>query len=220
MIALLTGILRYSEPFSVIIDVAGVGYQVGITSQTQSLMGPVGSSLTLHIVTQVREDAITLYGFSTREEKDSFTKLTTIQGVGARMALSLLSSMSAEELWRAIISDDKKRLTMADGVGPKLAARLTTELKDYAGKQVFPAANTAGTKNADGNTALVSRGKNALAVNNGAQHDPVREAISALVNLGYSAGDAARAVAIVANENRDSDLSTLIRLSLQEVSGT
>lgn len=210
MIALLSGILRHTEPHSVIIDVNGVGYQVGITGQTQSLLGPIGSALTLHIVTQVREDAITLYGFSQRDEKESFLKLTTIQGVGARMALSLLSSLTSEQLWRAIISDDKKLLTQADGVGPKLAARLTTELKDYAGKQVFPGSgNTMKTgKTVAANTAP------STAIPSG---DVTHEAVSALINLGYSPTDAARAVSVVANENGDADLSTLIRLSLREV---
>lgn len=210
MIALLSGILRHNEPHSVIIDVNGVGYQVGITSQTQSLLGPVGSALTLHIVTQVREDAITLFGFSQRDEKESFLKLTTIQGVGARMALSLLSTLTSDELWRAIISDDKKTLTRADGVGPKLAARLTTELKDYAGKQVFPGGGISKTSK----TANTISQNASVAISAG---DLTREAVSALVNLGYSPSDAARAVSIVANENEDADLSTLIRLSLNEV---
>lgn len=211
MIALLSGILRHIEPYSVIIDVNGVGYQVGITGQTQSVLGPVGSALTLHIVTQVREDAITLFGFSQRDEKESFLKLTTIQGVGARMALSLLSTLTSEQLWRAIISDDKKLLTQADGVGPKLAARLTTELKDYAGKQVFPGPSGSGKTTKAAATMGVTASP-AIAAG-----DITNEAVSALVNLGYSPTDAARAVSIVANENADADLSTLIRLSLREV---
>lgn len=206
MIALLSGILRHTDPGSIIIDVNGVGYQVGITTQTQSRLGPIGSTLTLHIVTQVREDAITLFGFAARDEKETFLKLTTIQGVGARMALSLLSSLSSEQLWRAIISDDKKLLTAADGVGPKLAARLTTELKDYASKQVFPGtAPTAKSTKAPATTAAIIPG------------DITREAVSALVNLGYSPTDAARAVSMVANENESADLLTLVRLSLREV---
>lgn len=210
MIALLSGILAHVDPSSIIINVNGVGYQVGITTQTQSLLGPVGSALTLHILTQVREDAITLFGFSNREEKESFLKLTTIQGVGARMALSLLSSLTSEQLWRAILSDDKKLLTSAEGVGPKLAARLTTELKDYAGKQVFP-----GT----GAIAKASRtSATPIASNVPAAGDITREAVSALINLGYSPTDAARAVSLVANENEDADLSTFIRLGLQQLS--
>lgn len=208
MIALLSGILRHVDPSSIIIDVNGVGYQVGITTQTQSLLGPIGSALTLHIVTQVREDAITLFGFSARDEKESFLKLTTIQGVGARMALNLLSSLSSEQLWRAIISDDKKLLTAAEGVGPKLAARLTTELKDYASKQVFP-----------GTGPIPRTGKASTTVSNvPVQGDITREAVSALVNLGYSPTDAARAVSIVANENEAADLSAMIRLGLQQLS--
>lgn len=210
MIALLSGILSHVDPSSIIINVNGVGYQVGITTQTQSLLGPIGSALTLHIVTQVREDAITLFGFSNREEKDSFLKLTTIQGVGARMALNLLSTLNSEQLWRAILSDDKKLLSSAEGVGPKLAARLTTELKDYAGKQVFPGTG-AMAKSARTNAAPVVS-------NVPAPGDITREAVSALVNLGYSPTDAARAVSIVANENESADLSTFIRLGLQQLS--
>ena len=211
MIALLSGTLAHIDPSSIIINVNGVGYQVGITTQTQSLLGPVGSALTLHIVTQVREDAITLFGFSNREEKESFLKLTTIQGVGARMALSLLSSLTSEQLWRAILSDDKKLLTSAEGVGPKLAARLTTELKDYAGKQVFPGTG-AMTK------ASRSAAASAPVSSVPAAGDITREAVSALINLGYSPTDAARAISLVANENEDADLSTFIRLGLQQLS--
>lgn len=201
MIALLTGILKQIDAQNVILDVNGVGYQVFITGRTQQLLGGTGTPATLHVVTQVREDAITLFGFAQREEKETFLKLTTVQGVGAKMALSLLSALTPEQLWRAIISDDKKTLSGADGVGPKLAARLATELKDYAGKQVFPA----GPAKAKNQVAAPATGN-------------FQEAISALVNLGYSPSDATRAVSLVANENDDKDLSTLIKLALREVS--
>jgi len=201
MIALLTGILKQIDAQNVILDVNGVGYQVFITGRTQQLLGGTGTPVTLHIVTQVREDAITLFGFAQREEKETFLKLTTVQGVGAKMALSLLSALTPEQLWRAIISDDKKTLSGADGVGPKLAARLATELKDYAGKQVFPA------------TAPKTKNQPTVAATGN-----FHEAISALVNLGYSPSDATRAVSLVANENDDKDLSTLIKLALREVS--
>ena len=204
MIALLTGILRQSDAQHLIIDVNGVGYEVAATTRTQSLVGPIGTPLTLHIVTQVREDAITLFGFSARDEKEAFLKLTTVQGVGAKMALSLLSAFTAEQIWRAVISDDKKMLTQADGVGPKLAARLATELKEYAGKQVFPGASPKTAKGGTTTTAPVA-------------NDALSEAVSALVNLGYTPTDATRAVSKVANENDGADLSTLIRLSLREV---
>lgn len=204
MIALLTGTLRQLDPHFLILDVNGVGYEVAVSTRTQSLLGPVGSPLTLHIHTQVREDAITLFGFASREEKEGFLKLTTVQGVGAKMALNLLSSFTSEQLWRAIVSDDKKLLTQAEGVGPKLAARLTTELKDWAGKQVFPGAAPKATKSSSTSSVSVPQ-------------DALSEAVSALINLGYSPVDATRAVSKVANENSDADLSTLIRLSLREV---
>ena len=207
MIALLTGILRQIDAQNLILDVNGVGYQVAVTNRTQSVLGPISAPTTLQIITQVREDAITLFGFATREEKDAFVKLTTVQGVGARMALSLLSAFTSEQLWRAIISDDKKALTSADGVGPKLAARLTTELKDWASKQVFPG------------SGIIKTGKTSakIAMSAPAPQSVVQEAVSALVNLGYAPSDAARAISIVANENDEADLQTLIRLGLREV---
>lgn len=205
MIALLTGLLRQIDAQNLILDVNGVGYQVAVTARTQGLLGPVGTPTTLHIFTQVREDAITLFGFAGREEKDAFTKLTTVQGIGAKMALSLLSAFTSEQLWRAIISDDKKSLTSAEGVGPKLAARLTTELKDFASKQVFPGVAPA--------KATKQTAAQAAPVENNIAH----EAVSALINLGYAPVDATRAVSVVSNENHDADLSTLIRLSLREV---
>jgi Holliday junction DNA helicase RuvA len=205
MIALLTGILRQIDPQTLILDVNGVGYQVAVTTRTQSLLGPINTPTTLQIVTQVREDAITLFGFATRDEKESFLKLTTVQGVGAKMALSLLSTLTSEQLWRAIIGDDKKLLTSADGVGPKLAARLTTELQDFASKQIFPGVTAPKMAKTSKTTAQT------------AEQSTLQEAVSALVNLGYTPSDAARAVSQVANENQDADLQTLIRLGLREV---
>ncbi len=198
MIALLTGILKQIDAQNVILDVNGVGYQVFVTGRTQQALGGSGTPATLHIVTQVREDAITLFGFAQREEKDTFLKLTTVQGVGAKMALALLSAFTPEQIWRAIVSDDKKTLCSADGVGPKLAARLATELKDYAGKQFFPASTKTKTSTPAANGRF-------------------NEAIAALVALGYSPSDATRAVSLVANENGDRDISTLIKLALREV---
>lgn len=201
MIALLSGIIKFIDGNAVILDVNGVGYDVHVTARTRDTLGGMGTPATLHVVTNVREDAITLFGFSTRDEKDTFLKLTTVQGVGAKMGLSLLSAFTPENLWRAIVADDKKSLTAADGVGPKLAARLTTELKDYAGKQIFPTHTPKSAKH--------------LPVTQ--QNSPTAEAVSALINLGYNAADAARAVAVVSNENDGADLQTLIKLALREV---
>lgn len=207
MIALFTGFLRALDNQLAVIDVNGVGYEVMITARAASLVGPIGAPLTLQIVTQVREDAITLFGFTSRDEKAAFVRLTTVQGVGAKMAISLLSAFSPEQIWHAILGGDQKTLTQADGVGPKLAARLVTELKDFAGKQVFPHAAPKGGKN------ISTLSPTATAAPQG----PLNEAVSALIHLGYSATDASRAVTIVANQNEGADLPTLIKLALREI---
>ncbi len=207
MIALLTGLLRALDNQTVIIDVGGVGYEALVTSRTAATLGPIGTPVTLHIITHVREDAISLFGFATREDKEAFTKLTTVQGVGAKMAMSLLSAFAPEHIWRAILSDDKKTLTSAEGVGPKLAARLTTELKEFASKQIFPGAASKTSKAAQPMTAATP-----------AVTGPVQEAVSALVHLGYAPVEATRAVSIVANQNQQADVQTLIKLALREVS--
>lgn len=205
MIALLTGLLRALDNQIVVIDVNGVGYEAMVTTRTAAAIGPIGATASLHIITHVREDAITLFGFATRDDKDAFLKLTTVQGVGAKMAMSLLSAFTPEQIWRAIISDDKKTLTQADGVGPKLAVRLTTELKDFASKQIFPGVTSKSNKA----TASATAPSAPVGIWN--------EAVSALVHLGYAAGDASRAVSIAANQNEDADLQTLIKLALREV---
>lgn len=207
MIALLTGIIRAIEQTHLILDVNGVGYEVAVTTQTASMLGPIGSTASLQIITHVREDAITLFGFATKEDKAAFSKLTTIQGVGAKMALSLLSAFSPEQIWRAIVTDDKKTLTSADGVGPKLAARLVTELEDYASKQLFPSAPSISSNR---NTVSAQQ-KQPIALT------PIQEAISALTHLGYSTQDATRAVSMVANDDSQADLNTLIKHALREI---
>ena len=205
MIALLTGILRALDNNHVIVDVNGVGYEAMVTTRCAAQIGPVGSHVTLHVITHVREDAITLFGFSARDDKDAFNRLTTVQGVGAKMALNLLSSFTPEQIWRAIISDDKKALTQADGVGPKLAVRLTTELKDFASKQIFPGSSKTTKNSGTLQSAPTPSGT-------------LQEAVSALIHLGYGSSDAARAVSLAANQNEDADLATLIKLALREVS--
>jgi Holliday junction DNA helicase RuvA len=210
MIALLSGLLRALDNQMTIIDVNGVGYEVMVTSRTASQLGPLGSPVTLHVITQVREDAITLFGFNVRDDKECFMRLTTVQGVGAKMALSMLSAFTPEQIWHAVVSDDKKTLTQADGVGPKLALRLTTELKEFASKQIFPGQFTASKNTKTQSLSSVSQ--------NVAPQTPQNEAVSALVNLGYSPVDAVRAVTFVANQNQQADLASLITLALREIS--
>lgn len=210
MIALLKGRIAAATENTVILDVNGVGYQVYASARTLSQIGGVGEAAMLHIETHVREDHIHLYGFATKEEQDWFNLLCTVQGVGARMGLSLLAAVPADNLATVIASQDKVALTRADGVGPKLATRILTELKDKAEKMAFPAGGVSlQTVSGAGGTNSASPAAN----NN------TGDAVSALTHLGYNRSDAFSAVAKIANEQGEkADLQTLIRLSLKELS--
>jgi Holliday junction DNA helicase RuvA len=181
MIARLTGTIDALERDRAIVDVAGVGYLVRASSRTLSAFA-AGDRATLLVETIVREDAIDLYAFATAAERDWFRLLTTVQGVGAKVALSLLSALSAPELARAIATGDRSMITRADGVGPKLANRLASELKDKVSALgvAMPVATGSGTA--------------ASAEAGGAAED----AISALVNLGYRRPEAVAAVELAA----------------------
>jgi holliday junction DNA helicase RuvA len=163
-----------------VIDVGGVGYLVFCSSRTLGRLPQGGEAAQLFIETHVREDHIHLYGFTESVEREWFRLLLTVQGVGSKVALALLSALAPEDLARAIAAGDKTMLTRAQGVGPKLAARLVTELKDKApgiGLSLAPAAG--------GTTAALEAG-------------PLEDAISGLVNLGYRRVEAHAAVVKVA----------------------
>ena len=130
MIGKLSGTIDSVSGSHVILDVQGVGYVVMCSARTLREMGAIASPASLLIETHVREDAINLYGFKDAEEQDWFRLLTTVQGVGAKVGLAILSALSPAQLGHVILSQDKAALTQADGVGPKLALRLVTELKD------------------------------------------------------------------------------------------
>ena len=130
MIARLKGILDEVGLDWIVIDVGGVGYQVFCPTRVISALPVIGDPLSLHIETHVREDHIHLFGFASAHERECFRMLTTVQGVGAKVGLGILGTLSVDELTTAILADDKALLTRADGVGPRLAARLMTELKD------------------------------------------------------------------------------------------
>lgn len=200
MIAKLKGVVDSVDEGSAVIDVNGVGYLVSASSRTlRDLM--VGGSATLLVETIVREDAIALYGFLEAAERDWFRILTTVQGVGARVGLSILSTLSPDEIARAIAAGDKASLSRPSGVGPKLAARLATELKDKAAAfGVAPAPARAG----DAAAAAGSLNE---------------DAVSALVNLGYRRVEAFGAVARVTQRlGADAPLDAVIRAGLQELS--
>src|ERR1700743_2139906 len=129
MIARLTGILAEATSDSAVIDVGGVGYLVHLSTRTLDALGQTGESVLVLTELQVREDAWTLFGFGSASERDAFRALTSIQGVGGRLALAILSALSPDELSRAVANEDKALIPRANGVGPKLAARIANELQ-------------------------------------------------------------------------------------------
>jgi len=202
MIAKLAGVVEQIEPDAAVIDVNGVGYLAFCSTRTIGRLPPVGLPVRLLIETHVREDHIHLYGFIDTAERDWFRLLTTVQGVGARLALALLSAVSPDALALAILSQDKATLARADGVGPRLAARIANELRDKVGglATAAPATVTAGP---------AATGKEAGAA---------ADAVSALVNLGYRRAEAFSAVAAAARKlGEEAALDALIRAGLQEL---
>ena len=204
MIAKLTGLIDQKGEGWAIIDVSGVGYLVFCSSRTLGLLG-IGDVASLVIETHVREDHIHLYGFLENTECVWFRLLTTVQGVGAKVALGILSVINDVELFQAIAAADKATITRAPGVGPKLAARLLTELKDKV------AAISIGQ-------GLGSVSSSIQTSANGIVTGVMSEAVSALVNLGYSASHSLTAVS-VASEKLDEgvELQDLIRAALGEL---
>jgi Holliday junction DNA helicase RuvA len=195
MIARLTGTIAESAADHAVIDVAGVGYFVLASSRTLDAIGPVGSEVMLLTEMQVREDSMTLFAFGTAGERESFRALTSVQGVGGRVALAILSVLDPAELSSAVSRGDKAMVARANGVGPKLAQRIVNEL---AGKLGAP-----GIALAAGSS--IPRG--------GPSHD----ALSALANLGFKPAEASAAVAAAADELGDTaTLDALVRLALRK----
>lgn len=184
MIARLKGMIAAVDVDTAIVDVGGVGYLVACPARTLAKL-VVGQPATLWVETVVREDAILLYGFVSQEDKAWFRRLTTVQGVGAKVGLSILSVLAPDALARAIAAQDKGALGRANGVGPKLAARILSELKDKVGGLVGGAAFAP----APAAAAHVEDADPRVAV--------AQDATSALVNLGYSPSDAFAVVAAV-----------------------
>ena len=199
MIAKLKGVVDTVDGDSAIVDVGGVGYLVSASARTLRELA-AGDAVTVLVETIVREDAIALYGFLETAERDWFRILTTVQGVGARVALSILSTLSPDEIARAIAAQDRATLSRPAGVGPKLAARLATELKDKA---------------AAFGVAPLGKGVEAPAMPAGSINE---DAVSALVNLGYKRVEAFGAVARVTQRlGADARLDAVIRAGLQEL---
>jgi len=204
MIASLAGTLDSAGPDGAVVDVGGVGYLAFCSSRTIGRLPPPGGAVRLLIETHVREDHIHLYGFVDAAERDWFRLLTTVQGVGARLALAILSAVMPEALVLAILAQDKAMLARAEGVGPRLAARIVNELRDkVGGLALAPAASAAASPG--GGLAFAEEGAGA-------------DAVSALVNLGYRRAEAFGAVAAAARRLGDgAALDALIRAGLQEL---
>ena len=196
MIAKLRGLLDRMTVDHAIVDVNGVGYLVSASTRTLANLGPIGAEVTLHIETHVREDAFQLFGFLAERERDWFRLLQTVQGVGARVALAILSVLSADELHTAIANRDKSMVGRASGVGPKLAERIVNELKDKAG----------------GIVGVMLPGGSAVPVGGVAA-----DALSALANLGYKPAEANRVVAAaIAEAGENAEVGTIVRLALKK----
>lgn len=204
MIGKLKGLVDSFGDDWVLIDCGGVCYEVHCSGRTLQSLPRVGEAAVVFIETILREDLIRLYGFATEAEKSWFLLLTTVQGVGARVALSILSVLSPSELSSAVALQDKAMVGRANGVGPKLAVRIVTELK---GKVPAIGAIDAGTLGLQ------------TALGEGVAKSNVADAVSALTNLGYSSAQASAALArVVAKEGEDAATEKLIRLGLRELS--
>jgi len=203
MIGKLKGLIDSYGEDNVILDVNGVGYLVHCSARTLQELPPAGQVATLSIETYVREDQIRLFGFMTDVEREWFRLLQTVQGVGAKVALAVLGTLKPADLVSAIAMRDKAMVARTPGVGPKVAERIVTELKDKA-----PAY-------AEVDPALV-RLSGALEDKRAPQ--PISDAVSALVNLGYGQPQAAAAVAAAARSaGEGAEVKTLIRLGLKEL---
>lgn len=202
MIAKLKGLIDSAGADWAVIDVGGVGYHLTCSARTLAALPRPGEPATIFVETFISDEHIRLYGFSSEAEREWFRLLRTVQGVGSRVALAVLGTLSAGELGTAIAMQDKAMVARAPGVGPKVAARIVSELRDRA-----PALS------ADPALAMLS---GELAA--GGAPSPARDAVSALVNLGYGQAQAGAAVAAAANAaGQAATTETLIRLGLKEL---
>ena len=201
MIAHLKGVVTSTGADSAVIDVGGVGYVFGASARTLSALGTVGEIVTVHTEMLVAEDFIRLVGFASEGERDWFRLLTGVQGVGARVALAILSILDGAELHRAIAAQDKAMVARANGVGPKLAERIVRELKDKTGAMPGAGATLGGV----------------AAMANAPAGSPSADAMSALTGLGFKPFEASQAVAAAEAELAEgAGLDALVRLALRK----
>lgn len=199
MIAYLSGKLLEKQANTLIVDVGGVGYEVSIPLSTFYEIGDIGSDVQLRIYTHVREDAIQLFGFKTNRERELYLRLISVQGIGAKSGIAMLSGMSAEELILALRTEDLAKLSTIPGVGRKTAERMVIELRDKVGQT-----------SVEGTSALDAATTGSVPVD-----DVFEDALSALVNLGYQRNAAEKALQIATKEVTDATVQKLLRRSLQ-----
>ena len=205
MIAHLSGTLLSKQPNSVILDVAGVGYEVNIPISTFYDLEETGSNVQLRIYTHVREDALQLYGFKTTRERELFLRLISVSGIGPRLGITLLSGMSADEMIASIRTNDLARLTLIPGVGRKTAERLVMELRDkVASLSSAELEEEFGKKTVTGAPVVTE--------------DSMRgDVLSALLNLGYQRNAAEKAVTAAIDEGGDISVELILRRSLRKL---
>ena len=204
MIAQLRGTIVHTGTQMVIVDVQGVGYAVHVSGRTQTQLNAVSGDVTILTEMQVREDSMTLFGFADAAERDAFRLLITVQGVGSKAAMAILSVLDPNALTQAIVAGDKAMVARADGVGPKIAQRVVNELSEKIGK--IPSL---------GGTALGA--DNAGAAPESAEAATQQDAVSALVNLGYGRSEANGAVVRAQHAGANKNVSSLIAAALREM---
>ena len=223
MIASLTGILTLLGKSEIVLEVNGVGYLLHVSSKLITSLDEIGSELTLFTDLQIRDDKIVIYGFASSKDQNIFKLLQTVQGVGPRAALSILSTLNVDELILAISSGDKVMISRADGVGPKVAGRITTELVE----KVSSLNNSLFNNSISKNIPVTLQEK----LNNNKNSDSsdfsvvVEDIISALVNLGYSRSEVFSVVMKIKkdfslnNKNKNFTVSQIVPIALKELSG-
>ena len=204
MIAHLSGTLSMKTNAHAVIDVGGVGYLVTATSRTLDAIGEVGGAVKLLTEMVVREDSMTLFGFGAAHEKEVFLLLQTVQGVGAKAAIAILSALSADEVEEAIMAGDKAMITRAEGVGPKIATRIVNELAEKLGKIKSQTVAPLGTNTASGSGAAP-------------QASGMNDALSALVNLGYARAEVWSVLREIQGADEGLDSAALIGMALKEL---
>ena len=209
MIAQLRGTIVRTDDQQTTLDVHGVGYAVNISGRTQGQLGTMAGEVTLLTEMQVREDSMTLFGFLDLAERDAFRLLITVQGVGAKAAMAILSVLSPSDLTNAIIAGDKAMVARADGVGPKIAQRVVNELGEKIGK-----ISSLGAALAIGDAGAAGGAAGGL---DGAAAGLFGDAVSALVNLGYGRAEAHSAVMRVQAKADGDNLSDVIAAALREM---